>query len=397
MIMISRKRLGSALFNVVTALLISVVVLEACIQLRKYLSKQTTIVHTTKVHDMLALPGASFCPGFKKVDDEELVWPTWSFSEISLAFMAESASGQHNNYSEHFTPIENGSKIWERLTFALEEVLLHVVHREDLTLVEKYSPVEILREDSDKCLHFKEHNTLTGKCFTLLSSCYLLKNNIIEIKLNMSAVPKMPLYLHHPRAVLGLNDNFWSSPVTMERIGREEIADLALRKKITVMSREGESVSEDEYFDCLGRQVTTKVLETVREKDPSSLCHFPTLEGLLGKVANITQVLAPCRTVQDYVHSYHAFYPMLYSFYAPVDCPAPADRQLYLFSRMDQPFTILSGGQSLVYLYFETTDVLVEEEKNLMDLSALVPAIGGSVGIFLGWSFHDLARLLKRN
>ncbi len=52
------------------------------------------------------------------------------------------------------------------------------------------------------------------------------------------------------------------------------------------------------------------------------------------------------------------------------------------------------------YVMLDNTDIVIEEEYTLQDFSAIVATLGGSVGIFLGWSLLDgsrmLASLMKR-
>ncbi len=50
-----------------------------------------------------------------------------------------------------------------------------------------------------------------------------------------------------------------------------------------------------------------------------------------------------------------------------------------------------------IYFYWENLDVLVEEEYLLMDFNAIVSAVGGSLGLFLGFSCLDfLLKMLSR-
>ncbi len=45
---------------------------------------------------------------------------------------------------------------------------------------------------------------------------------------------------------------------------------------------------------------------------------------------------------------------------------------------------------SQLFLSLDTTDVTYEEEYTLQDFSGIVATLGGSIGIFLGWSLFDL-------
>jgi hypothetical protein len=45
---------------------------------------------------------------------------------------------------------------------------------------------------------------------------------------------------------------------------------------------------------------------------------------------------------------------------------------------------------TLMWLTFSTTDVTIIEEVLLFDFSAILSAVGGSLGLFIGFSFSDL-------
>ncbi len=57
-------------------------------------------------------------------------------------------------------------------------------------------------------------------------------------------------------------------------------------------------------------------------------------------------------------------------------------------------FGDLSSNLTELYFYWDNLDVLVEEEYLLMDLNAIVAAIGGSLGLFLGFSCLDFLLML---
>ena len=43
-------------------------------------------------------------------------------------------------------------------------------------------------------------------------------------------------------------------------------------------------------------------------------------------------------------------------------------------------------------MYYQTTDVTVWEEYRLFDLNAILSALGGSLGLFVGFSCLDMGR-----
>ncbi len=65
-----------------------------------------------------------------------------------------------------------------------------------------------------------------------------------------------------------------------------------------------------------------------------------------------------------------------------------------LITYFDVKQTVLLKEMSSLYVWLENSDIIVEEEYTLQDFSAIVATLGGSIGIFLGWSLLDLCRLL---
>ncbi len=56
-----------------------------------------------------------------------------------------------------------------------------------------------------------------------------------------------------------------------------------------------------------------------------------------------------------------------------------------------QTSPIAEGVDAEANVYFETMEVDMAEEYELLDFPAMVAAVGGFVGMMLGWSAKDLA------
>ncbi len=50
--------------------------------------------------------------------------------------------------------------------------------------------------------------------------------------------------------------------------------------------------------------------------------------------------------------------------------------------------------QAHLFVGLSDTDITIEEDYALQDFSAIVATLGGSIGIFVGWSLYDLAKLV---
>lgn len=51
--------------------------------------------------------------------------------------------------------------------------------------------------------------------------------------------------------------------------------------------------------------------------------------------------------------------------------------------------TPVSSNQSWIYIYYKAIETIEQEEYVLFDFWAILAAVGGSMGLFLGFSFLD--------
>ena len=77
------------------------------------------------------------------------------------------------------------------------------------------------------------------------------------------------------------------------------------------------------------------------------------------------------------------------------NCTRPRDFVFYTPTRKVLP-KALPEGVAEARLYYGVLEQMEEEEYVLLDFNALVSAVGGVVGMLLGWSALDLFRILAR-
>ncbi len=66
----------------------------------------------------------------------------------------------------------------------------------------------------------------------------------------------------------------------------------------------------------------------------------------------------------------------------------------YIPSRRDHVQVVYPDARAKVSIALADTTVTVEEEYTLQDFTAIVATLGGSIGIFLGWSLLDLTKII---
>ena len=73
-------------------------------------------------------------------------------------------------------------------------------------------------------------------------------------------------------------------------------------------------------------------------------------------------------------------------------CPTPCVQSQYKLSQFAlNLWPTEVENTSRLFLYLKSTDVEVEEEYLLFDLNVFLASIGGSFGLFLGFSFFQVA------
>ncbi len=106
----------------------------------------------------------------------------------------------------------------------------------------------------------------------------------------------------------------------------------------------------------------------------------------------------PCATQGDARRAMQTVVDFLNSLGRHSRCPGPQEEVTYRTSKME--VAVLpeqTAGLTEVYLYFASSDVRVAEEYALLDLGILLSSLGGTIGMFLGWSALDLVRAACRN
>ena len=252
-----------------------------------------------------------------------------------------------------------------------------------------------------------ERSTLSGKCYTLLHRCLVQVTSQYTLYFNLSSRPKSDLsvYLHDERGYIALNlvrtnyirqifrentkkilffQNYWHSPVSVVSAPAGLDTDAMISK--TVILRESELTSE-EYFRCWDEHRA----DIVSGWDHKDVCYFPSLGSLLDKYYFKNGTTIPyCRSSRDYFRTQRLFLDLL--LLTLESCPKPRREETHSCTALRQE-TVLPGRRALLRVYYETQDVAVEQEYLLLDLGALLAAVGGFVGMVLGWSLQDCLRL----
>ena len=106
--------------------------------------------------------------------------------------------------------------------------------------------------------------------------------------------------------------------------------------------------------------------------------------------------LSHCANEEDYVCISNYFHQNINVFIDQTEvhkCKFPCVEFHYTTHEREDPFLRPERNEHIAYFFYESTSYPYEEEELYFDLNAIVSAVGGSLGLFLGfscWNFFQL-------
>ncbi len=367
------------LFYVVVLALVGTVLAEVYWQMKKYLEGKTTVSKTSYVADHLDMPAMSFCPGFKREALKKYPWLYWEHVLYkpfpgNLSFPQDRAEAQ---------------ALWDSVTYGLDEILVSGSVLGNSYQV-WYDANDIVKNNATRCLNIHEHDTLSGRCFTFHSTCRMSALGGFAILVNMTQMPRreLDLIFHLPEAYVGLNDNLFNSPVTIGQLKGSSTSSVLLTKHV---KKHTKGVSKKNFFDCATAKLTEDIKKAV---DNGSFCFFPSFDSIIRHTRIGHANLPVCANNVNYTKSIneHILGPIT-NWYLSPNCEKQKEQETYVTSSRFSSNNV-EEGMSMLYVLYQSLEVIVEEEYVLLDFQALLGAVGGFVGMILGWSLYDLADII---
>ncbi len=167
----------------------------------------TAVGRSTQREGSLRLPGISFCPGFRPSEEEEarLSWvrPGLDYGVPSRSRIVDERAA--NASAEH-------ERAWRAMTVDPSDVFVRTIFEKEDGSFEVRSATQLEDNgggEAGRCVRAESHNTLSGRCFVLFPECPLANGRSLQLVTNLSLVSRLPLHFHHPRALVGLNEELW--------------------------------------------------------------------------------------------------------------------------------------------------------------------------------------------
>ena len=95
-----------------------------------------------------------------------------------------------------------------------------------------------------------------------------------------------------------------------------------------------------------------------------------------------------CKTFEQTFSTYKIWKGILDSLYHHGRCPKTCSEETFTQTEISAPN---SENHTTIVMYYKGNSYDLQKEQLLYDLNSIVAAVGGSLGLFLGFSFLDFA------
>ena len=191
----------------------------------------------------------------------------------------------------------------------------------------------------------------------------------------------------------GLIDGYWNLEVRTVKLEAGMEYDFLMKKIVSKRLPLKQKCIPDievknpnyNYLECLDNFAQTQLRKKLSAQG-EKLCWIPQADYFI-RLMNLTSIEA-CQTTKEMENLSHA---LKYAMSNAVNSDAckPPCTSAFLNVKKSEIMINKPDRNNISELFFQWEDenVIIEEEYLLMDLNAIVSAIGGSLGLFLGFSW----------
>ena len=242
-------------------------------------------------------------------------------------------------------------------------------------------------EDKDKLVtveYLRSENAFN--CYKISTNFLILGNWIYHIfefddKTPLENLPSLQIYITSENNSYGIVREFWDDGSQLSF--RLKLGDVAKKKillhpeKILNLASKSKCRTEP-YYECYGKYLLEKVI-----KNCSKECLPLTLPSITNSSTCITNKCA--KRVEE-----HTWWNI------PTDvCPKPCSfLQFTERGHLDFESTAIKSNDRKLFLYYmlaRSDKTSVYEEYLIYDTNGMIGAVGGTLGLFIGFSFSNIA------
>ena len=298
---------------------------------------------------------------------------------ISYEFWSLQSSSEEN--WKNFSTRKQVDQAWADSTVSLQDKIIYVKHKfeKEFKNISKY--------------FFDTDNEAYGKCITLHHDRPLngttdfLEIAVSIVQLNFSR--KIDIWFHQRGSEGFLSLGNFVGGVSMFVMETGSRLYFSLKKKVVKFNNDNCKLSEtfQDHAKCLENSIRTKVKQKMRSDNLP--CYMPYISHFVDEQADV------CKRIDDLRQTLENISQTAESFITNSipECPRPCLKEEFTVNLRSVPDISLqhSGSRIVFHVSFDEMNVELLEEYVLFDFGAIVGAVGGSLGLFLGFSFLDVS------
>ena len=193
----------------------------------------------------------------------------------------------------------------------------------------------------------------------------------------------------------GLIDNFWSLESKNLKLEPNTEYNYGLTKTITKRLNLKKNCLEDKEMEKTGynhikciEKYLVNLLKKKLTENRRKICWIPQADYFIRQM-NESQIDA-CQTTDEMEFVVKELIKVMVLADEKIpECPSPCTTEHVNIKDRDSPILASNYSETEVFIFWESLEVLIEEEYLLFDFNAIVSAVGGSLGLFLGFSCLD--------
>jgi hypothetical protein len=356
-------------------------------QIHKFFSKDTTLIFETRPDPNLMFPTLAFCPerAFRdKVMRDEL--------KIGAHTWSTDVPNANQTLWSRPSSREELDLWYQKSTFGQADLFGNVQYydakeEKRFTFFDKLDP---LLKNDDVGTFEEIMSTVYGKC-SILQLTRPVGNiaDFIRVTLRFPQDMRALKVFAFEKGLqhFGIGRDYWIGNFKVFHLMPNGRFNLGLVKKTRLLNPDSsnchKSLTNADWTKCL-MEDSIRILRDAPDilSEGCKLCYWPLYHAW-------TRNFSFCQTFSDVVCTSRALGSAMLRANAQRSCLRPCQIEEYVFQERASPFPTDQAEDTYFYAYFNTIDVEFSREHMLYDLNSIIAAVGGSLGLFLGFSFLE--------
>ncbi|XP_059089280.1 uncharacterized protein LOC131885281 [Tigriopus californicus] len=337
--------------------------------LDKFFKKQTSMMVETNNTKAINFPQITMCRGIKKSKKRENLMETFF---------------DHNPGRQKASE-EEIQAWWRDQNYRLRD-FLYLVRFEEPSGGTLVLDLENLDNGHDS-YQVTRLSSVSGDCFKFDFPNPVDANSHIQFQFNLTAEERVRLYLHAKGEEFGIYWNYWLNPISFFKVEPGLKADVLLSYSTTQYLNTADNPCEDkvEYKDCVNHWLK-KNLKDAQCTQAKTACRLPMAASLMGQMDDIPLCLT--RNESDCMSNHVMQKIRNSSIDKPQSngCQKSCIKKTILAQVLEDPSNTIANTRADIFMLFSESAYPMYTEYRIFDLNGIVAMVGGSLGLFLGFS-----------